>query len=623
MKKSIQLLFVIALVTIRQLSYGQATSVSQLCNDPQFNQEFNSYWNDIKSDYQDYADYCGQNAYHLYELQIESEPLLRYSFENQKYNITDDLLNIYRSTLSKLTHTNKYQFYGYPDTNHPGYTTQTLDDYYDMWISGQDANNPAIEHVLASSQFLAMISYAVFQISKIAPTDRTQTMIDFVNDFIPVLASHYKRWVLGTHINNSTDLKGLFQRRAWGCKYNGTYVETLLTHQQVVDKLIQDQFGNGNSEPYCNAVQDVDLWIIAGVTGLVGAYSQDSNLIGNIVNLQDFTNYVNTANVLLQDRTTETSLTDFNNNPVTGAIFGKNDWDGFVNHDYAGYTGLTFPTSADMAPLTGTGWDISHGRRFISAFSLIYDAKDIIGQYSFPSSTQMTEFANQFAYQVFNKDFTYPAFNNYWSGINGWYRVKLNQGFGYQPSDLSDAALTGMYGEYAHYNPQVDDVMLAVYNLIRYPDTNQRNFVIETYEKNHWSSHTHQQFYQFTFPVDNISNSSFRVRAKLVLVSFYSSMCHNNESTNAIQDKKEKIQTKIFPNPADSFIRIESVKPIDTEHIKIYNLQGKDVSKNVIVKSLDKNSATIDIRKLKIGNYLLNVNNQSKIIIKRNSLINQ
>ena len=49
-----------------------------------------------------------------------------------------------------------------------------------------------------------------------------------------------------------------------------------------------------------------------------------------------------------------------------------------------------------------------------------------------------------------NGDATQPLFSNYWSGVNGWYRVAYDNGAdqcreGYPPYGLTDSFPTGGY----------------------------------------------------------------------------------------------------------------------------------------------------------------------------------
>lgn len=606
---------------------AQINSISQLSNDPKFHKTINDLWHDTKHRLEYNMDNCGSNSYNLYNAQIAFEPLLRYSFKNKKYDLTDELLALFQLSIDKMVSTDKYQFYGYKDYNTTHHTTQKLDTIYAMWPDGGDASNPGIEDVLSSGQFLAMISYARFEIAKINPVNRTPEMKKFDNVFWPILFSHYTRWVIGTTINDDKELKGLFQRKGWGCQFDGEYVPTLLTHKEVIDKLTENEFGDG-SISYCNAALDTDLWIISGVSNYFAALiknwhwrnypsSSSNNFADNNDKNGILYDYLKSAINLLEYKTTFTRATDFSGQPKVGAIFGKNDFDDLINNAYSGYTNSTiYPNANNTSYINGTGWDISHGRRFVSVFSNLHEANKTL-QLSFPSATHMTQFTNQFIYKVFNKDFSYPSFSNYFSGQNGWYKVRLNKGSGHGPSDLSISVLQGMYGEYLPHNKDVDAVMTSLYNLIHFPNSSQRNFVIKTYEENLWQNFSRNDNLEFVFPLPN-NTSEITIRTKLELLAFYSSICNPNtvntkrSTTNTAINHSNKL--KIFPNPS---VNTVTVLGKELENIKIFDFNGKDLTNKIEILKKKTNEVELNVTHLKTGVYILKSENFTEILRKK------
>ena len=71
-------------------------------------------------------------------------------------------------------------------------------------------------------------------------------------------------------------------------------------------------------------------------------------------------------------------------------------------------------------------------------------------------------------------------------GSNGWFRVGYEErpGFGYGPWDMSIAALTGGYGFWSVYNPDVKEVYQALFGIICSNDPQMRMHVKDHYEKN-------------------------------------------------------------------------------------------------------------------------------------------
>jgi hypothetical protein len=131
-----------------------------------------------------------------------------------------------------------------------------------MWLDKQSPVGQEV--ILDSSQYLYLLSDVVSIIVDIEKDKRTPMMREALNKFIPLLMEHYQRWIF---------IKpGPFQVRGWGCRYNGEYVPSGMNHYDFLNKKMHYQLGNGTSPAYCNSVRDLDMWIIAGVTNVLGVY---------------------------------------------------------------------------------------------------------------------------------------------------------------------------------------------------------------------------------------------------------------------------------------------------------------------------------------------------------------
>jgi len=128
----------------------------------------------------------------------------------------------------------------------------------------------------------------------------------------------------------------------------------------------------------------------------------------------------------IQSRLTETQLTDFVGNSVPGLNFDLGVWIDHRESNYTGYTGEAFPPlDQESNKAVNQGTDLSHARRFVHVFETLYKNRDVTGL-SFPNLETITRLSNQFAYGAFNKDFDRPLFYNFFSGVNGWYRVEYH-----------------------------------------------------------------------------------------------------------------------------------------------------------------------------------------------------
>ncbi len=141
---------------------------------------------------------------------------------------------------------------------------------------------------------------------------------------LPVVMSHYKRWIFNT--------PGPFQVRGWGCKHRGQYVKTGMNHMEFLIKKLNRELGDNHS--YCNAITDTDLWIIAGVTHLLAAHKKSPDLV--LLSKEDkhkFSKYIHVGMDLIKSRVTYKNLKNFEGKSVRAANFDLGAWD--EHPDYA------------------------------------------------------------------------------------------------------------------------------------------------------------------------------------------------------------------------------------------------------------------------------------------------
>lgn len=388
----------------------------------------------------------GKSSARLYNIQLWTNNLLQAAFNQKDYGILDSLSRLY--------------FEAYKQLQQPEYYVanlgNTLDSFrlegkYKMWLEQEkfiyetDTINYKREVLLNSTQFAYVVSNAINFISQLP--ERTAYM-DSLLYYVPVLIKdHYERWIFGK--------EGSFQMQGWGC-INGRY-----NHVEYLTLKKKRFFGKVS---YCRAILDQDMWIMAGVIELLAAHKKNPELIPLADSLEsNFYNYINSSISLIENRFVETTLIDFNGNLTVGTAF---DLKSFIDHEdsfYANYTGENFPSEDDKKKIKKIGWDISHMRRFVQIVSSIERNKEITGIH-FSDSLLTAKISNQFIYGIFNGDYEKPLFANYFDGQNGWYRVGYHgEGFGYGPSDLSDAGFTGGYLFWGKYNANIQKLSIAMW----------------------------------------------------------------------------------------------------------------------------------------------------------------
>lgn len=604
--------------------FSQDLIIDRVIKTEAFNDTILELWGKYKPFIENSIDFSQYETYNLYKVQITTNVLLQYAFNKENYDLVDDLLDVYMKSLSTLDTLDRYKFSYFFTAGKPVDTVLLLDKTYVMWIDGADKNNPAKEKILSISQFLALISEAIFKITLIQPESRTDTMKKFVRSFSPVLDSHFQRWVKGISVydvETGEEFKnvGPFQRRGWGCKYNNTYISTHLTHNQLIDLLFEKKCGDSSSKKYCNSITDVDLWIIAGLSSFVSAYLVDSNLVGSVSNLSFYKdNYLPTANDLIISRISTTVVSDSKDSLVWGADFDNGMLDDYPDNKFAGYNNPNvFPTTDDISWPQNLGWDLSHSRRFVNVFKTLYDTKDVLG-FDFPGLNIMAMFANQFAYKTFNRDFEYPLFSNFFDGTNGWYRVGYSNriNFGYGPSDFSISALTGGFSFWSVYNTDIRKIMNSLYCLIHTNDSSKEIFLNQHYEKNRWTNDTstnlpqREQFCNFDYNSLNDLDSA----SLYVLLTFYSSIGFSTDEKISYTKKLDDII--IYPNPSTDNVFIISKENIS--EIFIIDSNGHQV----FYQKFFNTFITINIGSLKNGIYIIKIKTEKNQIISKKIVIN-
>ena len=88
-------------------------------------------------------------------------------------------------------------------------------------------------------------------------------------------------------------------------------------------------------------------------------------------------------------------------------------------------------------------------------------------------------------------DFRRPAFTIYMDGTNGWYRVGYSgrRGFAYGPYDLSISVITGGYGFWNKYNPDLIKVMDALWIMMQSHDPD-----VVAHRERYYESNFYQNF---------------------------------------------------------------------------------------------------------------------------------
>lgn len=495
--------------------HAKTASKHSLCADRTFVKTVHQLWLQVKPEYFNWAKGQGYTSdgfrrshpYELYDIQIKTNKLLKYSMYCHDTYILQELVHLYGELFKTIEEANEYTFYYYPGS--PRESVHKLNRRYRMW---RDASKR--ESILCSSQFLYIVSESLIAIANLNPAVRSPLMLDFASKAETILRDHYQRWIFLQ--------PGPFQVRGWGCKTGGRYVESGLNHFQFLKRKLTMSLGDVASPSYCNAVTDTDMWIITGVSNLLTANKKDSGLVQlSTGEKKEYRDYLRTGLELLQSRITFTELKNFSGKKVKGAVFDAGYWNDSPSYKYSTYTGANYPkkSSCNPQPPEDTSWDISHARRFVDVFGSLHRNRLFL-QINFPNQTVLNCLANQFIYKIFNGDYERPLFSNFWNGTNGWFRVSYNKrdGFGYGPWDLSIAALTGGYAFWAKYNHDIGELYSRLCTMI----TSSADPDVKTFMQNHYSGNRWINFHPSRLP---IFEDKITLERLSFLLSFIPSLC--------------------------------------------------------------------------------------------------
>jgi hypothetical protein len=233
---------------------------------------------------------------------------------------------------------------------------------------------------------------------------------------------------------------------------------------------------------------DVDLWLMASVAEVLGANANDPTLAPlTAAQAEMLHRAIETGSRFIESRRNDYPDTrNFRGEKVGSVAYGIGDWADDSDLEYSNVTTEAFPTPGQNVRKADVGWDISHSYRFPVFMRALYENRKATGA-DWPSYHEVQLLTNQYAYRVFNGDFSRPLFHTHIDGSDGWFRVGFHGGnFGYPPSRYCDqhnrnrpcmttAAIMG-WGRIAFANPDLTEIEHALLKLALDPTPQAREF---------------------------------------------------------------------------------------------------------------------------------------------------
>ena len=238
---------------------------------------------------------------------------------------------------------------------------------------------------------------------------------------------------------------------------------------------------------------DVDLWLMASVAEVLGANANDPVLVPLTAPQAEMLHRaIETGSRFVESRRYDYQDTEnFRGEKVGSVAYAIGDWADDSDLEYSGVTTEAFPTPAQKVGKADVGWDISHSYRLPVFMRALYENRKAT-RVDWPSYHDVQLLANQYAYRVFNGDFSRPLFHTHIDGSDGWVRVGYHGGnFGYPPSRYCDqhnpnrpcmttAAIMG-WGRIAFANPDLIEIEHALLKLALDQTPQAREFCYRYY----------------------------------------------------------------------------------------------------------------------------------------------
>ncbi len=443
----------------------------------QIENQIQTIWNNKKQGYTDRInqDLPLNNSSILYDLQLETFNLLIYTHNQKRYELMDDLIGVYLEAFKHIKYKRENKIITAIGSN------ASLDTYCSsnfamarpMWMVNynktiKNSNDVVIrtisfeqEHSLNSGNFLQMVARAMLYASQV-PIDQRGGNINVLlsNNITNIIIDHYKRW-----LNEDTTS----QAQGWGCDPHSSL--NCYTMREYLEIITNGNLwkNNINNKQHCNAIIGEIMSAIGGVSDILASHEMNSTGVGLKTPVKSiFVDFVKKGSTLIESR-----LSDKPNN---GMVMDAGYWKNHTEYKFSNTLNeVSCATMLTPSVNEETTVDLSHARKWVHVFESLHLNRWVVNS-SFPDEEIMTKLSNQFAYNVFNGDYKFPLFSNYFGGAKGWHRVDYKKGKdkngidqkgnGYAPYFYSVVAYEGGFTFWSTYNKGIEKIRNSLWDMI-------------------------------------------------------------------------------------------------------------------------------------------------------------
>ncbi len=377
------------------------------------------------------------DIYALYDVQKQTQNILRASAHCGNFLILEDIAGIYLKSLSKLGKIGSHR----------------------AWICspelpGCPASLVGKENPLISAQFHSSVSYLLKSTLDLKSNPSFPNIRALHTTFPLLIREHLLKWALVTK---------QFSVAGWGCADKKPY-----THADLVEK--KRKFQLGKSPSHCNAITDTDLLIATTLVHYLELNSLNEKLFPISTDKEISKRFTKYSNRLLSTIRKRMDWAPGNGKNELRYVFDYGLWKEHPGMAAGGYSGEYTPITPAGVP-TAQVLDQSHFTRMYHLLLAVKESKTITSKPPLKSiwgngrtDKILTYFANQVSYTyAVDPHSNTPSLSNYIDGMIGWYRLNDSNIYGHPPSSLTMSSLTGGIGFLSsceHFNPQAGSAQI-------------------------------------------------------------------------------------------------------------------------------------------------------------------
>jgi hypothetical protein len=287
-----------------------------------------------------------------------------------------------------------------------------------------EGNREIRESQQSEVQYLSTAAQLLRAIAEMPGASRTATLTEFANS--------YGRFLVSEQI----------VRLLYGATWWAHWQEPAIGNPVVTAwRFLAAHPGYQPAPPYPQyyaAISDNELWLVMDTAEVVAANADAPEFhLMDAGTEKRLKSAVQAGSAVMQTRCHHETAPD--GADVLSAFAGE--WQDLPDFAYSAITTQQAPTHPGVQP--ELSWDTSHAYRLPIVFRSLYESGWASG-ITYPARSDLVALGNTYVHLALSKSASFPAFNNYLDGTDGWFQFDPAQpGAGYPPHVYCDARNKG------------------------------------------------------------------------------------------------------------------------------------------------------------------------------------